>query len=151
MYSLAGALSADSTPGPVWSHHMAAKLSCLVWSPHAGAAPCAYVADYDGEVTQMDLSTGHFLSSVDGHCGRRCALFTKNMLCLSFQLCQCCMAIYADTISRVRMFRARMAAVVAIIPKSPRLPHSPLFLTLTEAFMDCGIWCLIWLNLSPGP
>lgn len=51
---------------------MAAKLSCLVWSPHPGAAPYAYVADYDGEVTQMDLSTGHFLSSVDGHCGRRC-------------------------------------------------------------------------------
>lgn len=72
VYSLADALAAGgSAPGPVWSHRMAAKLSCLVWSPHPGASPCAYVADYDGEVTQMDLSTGHLLSSVDGHRGRR--------------------------------------------------------------------------------
>ncbi len=34
---------------------------------------CA-VGDYDGEVSQIDLETGHMVAEVDGHAGRRWAL-----------------------------------------------------------------------------
>lgn len=31
------------------------------------------VGDYDGEVTQIDLESGHMVAEADGHAGRRCA------------------------------------------------------------------------------
>lgn len=72
LYSLAGGLSCH--PGsalPLASHRMAAKLSCLSWSRHAGGAARVTVADYDGDLTVLDLTTGHHAYAADGHHGRR--------------------------------------------------------------------------------
>ena len=33
--------------------------------------PAAAVGDYDGDVSQIDLETGHMVAEADGHAGRR--------------------------------------------------------------------------------
>ena len=73
LYSLAGGLSrTPAAVAPVDSHRMAAKLSCLSWCRHSGTAARVAVADYDGDLTVVDLTTGHHAAAADGHHGRRC-------------------------------------------------------------------------------
>ena len=73
LYSLASGLSSDGPAAAVSAHRMPAKLSSLAWCPD-GAPGVVTVGDYDGDVTQIDLNTGHHVADVDGHGGRRCAV-----------------------------------------------------------------------------
>lgn len=72
LYSLASGLGSDSPAAPVSAHRMPAKLSSLAWCPD-GAPGVVTVGDYDGDVSQIDFTTGHHVAGVDGHGGRRCA------------------------------------------------------------------------------
>lgn len=70
LYSLASGLGGDGPVAAVSAHRMPAKLSSLAWCPD-GAPGVVTVGDYDGDVSQIDLTTGHHVADVDGHGGRR--------------------------------------------------------------------------------
>ncbi len=72
LYSLASALGGDGPAAPLSAHRMPAKLSSLAWCPDASGV--VTVGDYDGEVSQIDLTTGHHVADADGHSGRRCEI-----------------------------------------------------------------------------
>ncbi len=69
LYSLASGLGSDSPAAPASAHRMPAKLSSLAWCPDAPGV--VTVGDYDGDVSQIDLATGHHIADADGHSGRR--------------------------------------------------------------------------------
>ena len=50
-------------------HRLPSKLSSIAWNP--GRAGLVTVGDYDGNVTSLDVESGHVVSEEDGHCGRR--------------------------------------------------------------------------------
>ncbi|GAB4814310.1 hypothetical protein N2152v2_001356 [Parachlorella kessleri] len=72
VYSLASALEDPEQPRwqlPIRLHRMPSKLSSLAWNPDQPGV--VTVGDYDGDVSQIDLESGHMVAEADGHAGRR--------------------------------------------------------------------------------
>lgn len=72
VFSLSSYLECPDNPRwqqPIRVHRMPSKLSSLAWNPDQPGV--VTVGDYDGEVTQIDLETGHMVAEADGHAGRR--------------------------------------------------------------------------------
>jgi len=64
-----GPLPVRESDSCVQVHRLPSKLSSIAWNP--GCAGQVSVGDYDGNVTSLDVESGHVVSEEDGHCGRR--------------------------------------------------------------------------------
>uniref|UniRef100_A0A383V7J3 Uncharacterized protein n=1 Tax=Tetradesmus obliquus TaxID=3088 RepID=A0A383V7J3_TETOB len=54
---------------PVALVRLPGKVSSIAWSPDMDGVMS--IGDYDGTLTQVHVASGHYLSEVDAHCGRR--------------------------------------------------------------------------------
>ncbi|KAF6255742.1 WD40-repeat-containing domain protein [Scenedesmus sp. NREL 46B-D3] len=61
----------DSLPSlpPVALVRLPGKVSSIAWSPDMDGVMS--IGDYDGTLTQVHVASGHYLTEVDAHCGRR--------------------------------------------------------------------------------
>ncbi|KAF6251314.1 WD40-repeat-containing domain protein [Scenedesmus sp. NREL 46B-D3] len=61
----------DSLPSlpPIALVRLPGKVSSIAWSPDMDGVMS--IGDYDGTLTQVHVASGHYLSEVDAHCGRR--------------------------------------------------------------------------------